>query len=132
MDPRKIDSIKKIGYPKTKKDVRSFLGMVGYYRSFIPDFAGIATPLFNTLLNHQPDTITLTQEIQQSVDILKQQLCQYPILQFPNFNEPFILETDASDIHIAAILMQLQQGNKVLISCASRTLTSAEKKLWSC
>jgi hypothetical protein len=45
MDPRKIDSIKKIGYPKTKKDVRSFLGMVGYYRSFIPDFAGIATPL---------------------------------------------------------------------------------------
>ena len=72
MDPRKIDSIKKIGYPKTKKDVRSFLGMVGYYRSFIPDFAGIATPLFNTLLNHQPDKITLTQEIQQSVDILKQ------------------------------------------------------------
>ena len=52
MNPRKIDSIKKIGYPKTKKDVRSFLGMVGYYRSFIPDFAGIATPLFNTLLNH--------------------------------------------------------------------------------
>ena len=91
--------------------------MVGYYRSFIPDFAGIATPLFNTLLNHQPDTITLTQKIQQSVDILKQQLCQYPILQFPNFNEPFILETDASDIRIAAILMQLQQGNKVIISC---------------
>ena len=79
------------------------------------------------LLNHQPDKITLTQEIQQSVDILKQQLCQYPILQFPNFNEPFFLETDASDIHIAAILMQLQQENKVIISCASRTLTNAEK-----
>ena len=63
MNPSKIDSIKKIGYPKTKKDVRSFLGMVKYYHSFIPDFTGIATPLFNKLLNHQPDTITLTQEM---------------------------------------------------------------------
>jgi len=120
-------ALRKLVYPKTKQDVRSFLGMVGYYRSFIPDFAGIATPLLNTLFNHQPDTITLTQEIQQSVDILKQQLWKYPVLQFRNLNEQFILETDASDIRISTILMQLQQGNKVIISGASRTLTSANE-----
>ena len=127
MDPKKVDSIKRISYPTTKKDARSFLGMVGYYRSFIPDFAGIAAPLFNALQNNQPDLIRQTNDVKHTVDTLKQHLCQYPILQFPNFNEPFILETDASNTRIAAILMQLIDGNKIIIACASRTLPHAEK-----
>ena len=63
--------MKRIHYPSTKKKVRSFLGMVGYYRAFIPDFAGIAQSLFATLKDGQPEPFEVSQDIQNSVDIFK-------------------------------------------------------------
>ena len=127
MDPKKVSNIQGLQYPSTKTQVRSFLGMVGYYRSFIPDFAGISIPLFVTLKDNQPESFVISQDIKDSVDHLKHLITQYPILQYPDFSQMFYLETDASNTRIAAVLMQMKNGHKFLISAASRTLTSAEK-----
>ena len=127
MEPKKIEAISKLAYPETKTQMRSFLGLAGYYRSFVVDFAGIAYPLFQTLQKDQPEKFQITEEIRGAVDKLKQVLCSSPILQFPNFNQTFILETDASGTRIAAILMQYYDGHKAIIAAASRILTAAEK-----
>ena len=127
MDPKKGANILGLHYPDIKKKIRSFLGMVGYYRAFIPDFAGIAQPLFATLKDGQPESFEVSQDIKNSVDIFKDLLSQSPILQYPDFSQMFYLETDASNTRVAAILMQLQEGKRALISAASRTLSAAEK-----
>jgi hypothetical protein len=127
MQPSRISAIDAIKLPKTKTDVRSFLGMAGYYRTFIRDFTGIASPLHNALRDENPTEVQATTEFQESFQLLKQKLREYPILRFPDFNEPFILETDASVIRLAAALMQDIEGQRVLISCAGKTLTPAQK-----
>ena len=101
--------------------------MVGYYRAFIPDFAGIAQPLFATLKDGQPESFEVSQDIKNSVDIFKDLLSQSPILQYPDFSQMFYLETDASNTRVAAVLMQLREGKRALISAASRILSAAEK-----
>ena len=126
MDPKKVANILGLHYPDTKKKIRSFLGMVGYYRAFIPDFAGIAQPLFATLKDGQPESFEVSQDIKNSVDIFKDLLSQSPILQYPDFSQMFYLETDASNTRVAAVLMQLREGKRALIS-ASRTLSAAER-----
>ena len=101
--------------------------MIVYYRSFISDFAGLASPLFATLLDSYPEECIPSEEVKQAVDEQKEVITQFPILQFPDFSQMFYLETDASSIRIAAVLMQLRDRKKELIAAASRTLTSARK-----
>ena len=115
MNPDKVKNMQGLQYPNSKTKVRSFLGMVGYYRSFIPDFAGIASPLFNTLKDEHAEKFEVTQEIRESVDKFKTILSQFPVLQYPDFTQMFYIETDASNIRIAAVLMQIKEGKKVLI-----------------
>jgi len=86
MQPSRISAIEAVKMPKTKTDVRSFLGMAGYYRTFIRDFTGIAYPLFNALKDDEPTEVVLNDDFQQSFLILKQKLSEYPILRFPDFN----------------------------------------------
>ena len=127
MDPNEVSNIQGLLYPSSKTQVCSFLGMLGYYRSFIPDFAGISIPLFVTLKNDQPESFVILQDIKDSVHHLKHLITQYPFLQYPDFSQIFYLKTDASSTCIAAILMQMKNEHKVLISAASRTLTLAKK-----
>jgi hypothetical protein len=127
MQPSRISAIEAVKLPKTKTDVRSFLGMAGYYRTFIRDFTGIAYYLHQSLKDSEPNEIEPSEEFKLSFQTLKEKLGQYPILRFPDFNLPFILETDASVIRLAAALMQDVDGQRVLISCAGKTLTPAQK-----
>ena len=60
-----------IAYPTSKKEVRSFLGMAGYYKTFIPDFAGIGKPLFDTLKDTHAEQFSTSEELKQAVDKLK-------------------------------------------------------------
>ena len=69
MDPKKVQAISNIAYPTSKKEVRSFLGMAGYYRTFIPDFAGICKPLFDTLKDTHAEKFSASEEIKQAVDL---------------------------------------------------------------
>ena len=111
-DPEKIRAVEHYPVPVTKKQVRGFLGLTGYYRKFIKDYAKIAVPLSNLTKKALPDKIIWSQECDDSFMLLKRTLCQSPILQNPNFSKEFVLQTDASDCGVGAVLSQ-QDDNRV-------------------
>ena len=92
----KVKSILQIAQPKTKKEVRSFLGLVSYYRQFIPQMAEIATSLSDCTKKGAPNEVVWTQECDQAFRTLKDQLASKPVFQSPDFDKEFILQTDAS------------------------------------
>ena len=124
-DPRLLESIREIPVPSTITQVRSFLGLVGYYRRFVKGFSDIASPL-NRLLE-KTSSFTWTPACQTAYETLKSLLLQEPIVAYPDFSLPFRLYTDASNIGLGAILAQIQDGRERIICCASRTLNTAEK-----
>ena len=105
-DPEKLSAVKNYLVPKTKKGVRSFMGLTGYYRRFIADYAKLALPLSDLTKKSLPDKVQWTQECENAFGALKQALCNSPILQNPDFGRRFLLQTDASDRGVGAVLSQ--------------------------
>jgi hypothetical protein len=129
-DQEKTRAVQDWPVPTTVKQVRSFLGFVGYYRRFIASFSKLAAPL-NRLLqgtaSRSSAPVTWTAECQTAFEFLKQQLLSAPILAFANFNLPFKLYTDASLDGLGAVLAQMQDGKERVIAYASRSLVPAER-----
>ncbi|XP_049866081.1 uncharacterized protein LOC126366827 [Pectinophora gossypiella] len=123
-NPDKIKAVTDFPIPRNAKDIKSFLGLVGYYRRFIENFSKITKPL--TSLLKKDAEFKWSYDQQQSFDILKNKLTSAPLLQYPNFNEPFILTTDASNYAVGAVLSQGDIGKDKPIAYASRTLNKAE------
>ena len=118
-DPAKIDKVAKWPTPQSAKEVQQFLGLAGYYRRFVRDFATIAKPLHR--LTEKTAQFEWTAECHEAVQTLRQRLCSAPILAFPNFSKPFILDTDASNTGIGGVLSQLDEtGSKQVIAYASQ------------
>ena len=104
MLPSKIEAIQKLIPPNDKTGLRQILGMAGFYRHFIKDFAEITQPFTEALQGKNiKEKIIWTPEMQQCFDLLKQRFSEYPVLQFPDFEKEFILETDANPKKIAAL-----------------------------
>jgi transposase InsO family protein len=131
INPEKCEVIKNYKVPKSAKDVKKFLGLTSYYRSFIDNYSEIAEPL--TKLTQMAPNKRLTKfawstECQQSFEEFIKRLSSTPILVYPNFSKKFRLITDASDVGIGAILCQEDDENKErVISYASRTLSKPER-----
>lgn len=123
-DQNKIKTVKDYPRPTKVKEVQSFLGLANYYRRFIKDFASISKPL--TELTKKNTEFKWTDAHELAFETLKLKLISEPILQYPDFNQPFILTTDASSYAISGILSQGVIPNDLPISYASRTLNSAE------
>ena len=102
--PSKTQVIQKIHLPTTPKQICTFLGLVGYYKKFIKNFAKTAKPL--TLLTRQQVKLEWTPEHQEAFIKLKDSIIQAPILQYPNPSRRYIVYTDASDDACGAQLMQ--------------------------
>lgn len=124
-DPQKIIAVKNFPAPRNQKGIRQFLGLAGYYRRFIQDFSKIASPLSNMLKKNA--TFHWNTEAQEAFNLLRELLCEEPILQFPDFKREFILTTDASNYAIGGVLSQGILGQDLPISYASRIMNSAEK-----
>jgi hypothetical protein len=120
----KVESIRNFPRPKTVKEVRAFLGLAGYYRSFIADFAAISRPM--TLLTRKDTRFDWTEKQQKAFDQLKAALSSESVLAHPNFELPFILSCDASNYAISAILSQKQNGKERPTSFATRVLNEHE------
>ena len=124
----KINSILHAERPTTKKQVRSFLGLVGFYKQFIKNFSELAAPLTE-----------LTKKVQRNQDIkwgesqekafnqLRHALVSKPILKMVEISKPFTLQVDASDLGIGAIVLQEENGKKVPVAYASRKLKQSER-----
>lgn len=103
-DPDKIAKVASWPTPQNSKDVRSFLGLAGYYRKFVQHFGIVARPLFNLLKKHTP--FQWTAETETAFQVLKQKLIQAPVLQLPDFAKTFLIDTDACDTGVGAVLQQ--------------------------
>ena len=90
--------------PKTPKEMKQFLGLIGYYRKFIPRFSDLTRPL-NTL-TRKNEEFEWTQKCQESFELLKHSLMTDPILVYPDPNHPYVLVTDASKYAWVCVLIQ--------------------------
>eukprot|EP00253_Pinus_taeda_P015881 PITA_15881 len=124
VDPSKILVIQNLFVPKTQTDVRSFLGHAGYYRRFIKDFSKVASPLFFLLMKNAE--FKWTNSCQKAFEELKHQLSTAPILRGPDWNLPFHISSDASDIAIGAVLGQEENHLPYAIYFISKNMTPAE------
>ena len=114
--------------PTTPKQVRAFLGLVGYYRKFIKGFAKVAKPL--TLLTRQQVKFEWTLDHQTAFAHLKNAIVQAPILHYPNPNKNYIVYTDALDDACRAQLSQEHDGTEFPIAFLSHTFSETQCK-WS-
>ena len=122
-DPEKVQSIRDYPKPKTRKDVRSFLGLAGYYRRFIPNFSTVAAPLTRLTMKGQPSTINFDKSCQDAFAQLKEALMTHPVLKVADPERPFILQTDAAEYGLGAVLSQEDEsGQEHPVAFASRKL----------
>ena len=109
---------------KTVKGVRSFLGFCNYYRRFMKDFAGIASPLSSLTKKKVP--FIWNDECQTAFDRLRKELITAPVLEFPDYMGTFILDTDASNTSLGAVLSNVINGEERPLVYASRVLSKTE------
>ena len=124
VDKAKIEVIQNLPLPGTVRDLRSFLGHVGFYRRFIQDFAKVSKPL--TILLCKDKDFIIDKEGKRTFTILKQALIEAPILQSPNWDLPFEIMCDASDYTVGGILGQRLDKKLTTIYYASKTLVEAQ------
>lgn len=121
-NPNKIKCIEDFVLPKTEKQLKGFLGVTGYYRKFVRDYAKIANPMVKYLKKGKKINPKDPEYI-EAFETLKRNIIKHPILKFPDFNKAFHLFTDASNYAIGAVLTQ--EGQPVCY--ASRSLNDHEK-----
>jgi hypothetical protein len=121
----KTKAVEEFPTPQNVKQLRSFLGLLSYYRRFVPNFSHIAAPLHTLLKKDTPYEWTADHE--QTFQSLKGKLLSPPILRYPDFNRRFVLTTDASGEGLGAVLSQGEIGKDLPVAFASRTLNRAEK-----
>jgi hypothetical protein len=125
-DPDKISAVKDHPVPKNIRELRQFIGLASYYRKFVEGFASIAAPL-NSLLRKSEAYKWLDQH-QQAFKTLKQRLISSPILVHPDFDQPFMIFTDASATGLGAILSQKDDEDRErVVRYASRRTSDSER-----
>lgn len=122
----KIHAVLNYPLPKTTTEIKSFLGLVGYYRRFIKDFAKITQPL--TACLKKRNKIIIDQRYIDAFNQCKELLTNAPLLQYPDYDKPFVLTTDASNVALGAVLSQGQIGHDKPVAYASRTLSDTESR----
>lgn len=123
-DPAKVTHVVNFKTPQTQKEVKSFLGLVGYYRRFIKDFAKISKPLTELLKKNTKYIWSF--ECEAAFQILKELITTPPILAYVDYSKPFLITTDASKNGLGAVLSQGDIGADKPIAFASRSLSKAE------
>jgi hypothetical protein len=128
IDPSRTESIRNFSTPKNAKDVSSFIGMCSYFSKYIKDYAKIAAPL-NELRKKRTKFIW-TENCNNSFLKLKEIVTNPPVLAIPNFQKPFYLYTDASEMSAGSVIMQCNdEGDKLPIAYYSKKFTESERNL---
>ena len=124
-DKAKIEFISKLPSPTNVKIVRQFVGHVGFYRRFIKDFSKIAKPLYKLL--EKDAKFFWKKECQESFEELKSHLTTAPIVRAPNWQLPFEVMCDASNLAIGVVLGQREDGKPHVVYYARKTLNEAQR-----
>ncbi|CAM4623274.1 unnamed protein product, partial [Caretta caretta] len=124
----KLEAIQNWPRPNRKKQVRAFLAVVGYYRRFIPHFTTRASSLTDLIKARGPDMVKWTGAAEKAFMDLRTALCSNPVLIAPDFKKEFILQTDASEVGLGAVLLQMVGDEEHPILYLSRKLLLREQK----
>ena len=120
-----VTKIQEYPRPNNVKELKRFLGMSNYYREFVPKYAGIAEPLQELERKSQP--YVWTEEREQAFESIKQCIASGCLLNFPDWNKPFIIELDGSKIAAGGVLMQMEGDVKKVLGFHSSTLDPAQR-----
>lgn len=124
----KVEAISSCAPPTTKKKVRSFLGLVGWYRRFLPNFSERSSPLSELTKAAAPNRVAWTDRCEAAFQDLKGAVCSDSILLSPDFDRPFIVQTDASGVGLGAVLLQEVDGHRRPVAFISRKLFERERR----
>lgn len=124
-DPQKIQKVAEWPAPQNVSEVRQFVGQASYYRRFVKDFASVAKPLHK--LTKKYACFNWTDECQEAFEQLKSRLTSAPVLGYPLDSGELLLDMDASDWGIGAVLSQVQEGEERVLAYGSRRLSAAEQ-----
>ena len=129
MEEAKVTAVKEFKRPRVKRDIRAFLGLTGYYRRFIEGYAQMTAHLSDRTKKEYPNTVQWTPELEKDFQELKDKLATRPVLQCPDISRPYILQTDASERGIGAVLSQEdEKGEEKPIAFFSRKLKPRESR----
>ncbi|XP_063060131.1 uncharacterized protein LOC134453222 [Engraulis encrasicolus] len=123
----KLRAIQDWPRPITKKQVRAFLGLAGYYRRFISNFASIAAPLTELTTKRHSRMVGWNPAAEAAFIGLKEALCSSPVLVAPDFKREFIVQTDASEVGLGAVLAQVHRE----LARATATLMASPAEMLS-
>ena len=128
--PEKSKVKKNLGVatPTTRKQVRSLLGLLGYYRRYVQNYAVITAPITDLLKGQKGKSIVWSPECAQALLQIQEILSTYPVLSLPNLRDPFIVRTDASSVGIGGVLLQEKEGILHPVSFVSRKLLDREQR----
>jgi RNase H-like domain found in reverse transcriptase/Reverse transcriptase (RNA-dependent DNA polymerase) len=129
-DPKKVEAMQNWPTPQNVRALRGFLGLVGYYRKFIKGYGVITKPLIELL--KKKNVFHWSKEAAASFTALKTVLSTAPVLAMPNFTQPFVLETDASDQGMGVVLMQEKRPIAYMskaLGTKNQALSTYEKEL---
>lgn len=126
-DPEKVECIANFPRPRTQKELKRFIGMASWYRKFVRSFAKIAAPI-HELTKGKSRIIKWTEQAKEAFDTLKNELIKAPVLATPDFTKKFIIQCDASNYALGAVLVQIddETGAEKPIAFISRKLRGAE------
>ena len=124
----KIDNILKLGKPRTKKQVRSLLGTMGYYKKFVPAYSSLTAPMSTLLAGRQKGPIMWTEECDVALKKIQDVLSSGPILKLPDLLKTFTVRTDASGAGVGGVLLQEHDGLLHPVAFASRKLLDRETR----
>jgi hypothetical protein len=128
-DSNKTKSIMDIGFPRTNKAMIRFLGAVNFYRDFIPHYSFIASKLYKMSQSNQKFKAQLKDpSVYDAFETLKGALVSAPVLAYPDFSRPFIIQCDASNVAIGAVIGQQVNGHFRPVMYGSRHLTQPESR----
>jgi hypothetical protein len=127
--PAKVSKILNVTVPTTKKQVRSLIGLVSFYRRYVSNFASIVSPLVELTKKSQPNKVRWSDECQRAFDLIKNVLSSEPVVRLPDFSRPFTVRSDASSTGIGAALMQSDDDGVLHpVLYASRKLLDRETR----
>lgn len=130
VDMTKEEKINSFPVPKSKKDIKRFLGFTSYYRKFVPNYSQIIQPMAKLLKNNVE--YKWEEEQETAFENIKRKLLSKIILSFPDYNKEFVVTSDASDTAISAALFQEKDERLCPISFASKILSDTEKRYSIC
>lgn len=123
----RVLAIKNMVRPSTKKELRSFMGTMNFYRQYIPNFSDHSSSLTDMLKKGSPNKLEWESSSNNDFEFLRMCLTRHPILKLPDLKRDFILRTDASNVGLGAVLLQEHGGVLMPVSYASRKLTDSER-----